>query len=443
MIMRALVLLSAAALQAASVKDFGAAGDGAADDTAALQRAADAGPVDLPAGRYRITRSVELRLDRVGPAGITGALASTIVMTGPGPALRITGTHKTSADPERMNTSVRDRERFPVIAGFTILGAHAEADGIRLEGLMQAAFRDLLLRDLRDGIVMTGLNRNVLISGVHVYHNRGVGILLDKLDLHQVNISNSHISYNRGGGIVVRNSVVRNLHIGTCDIEANMSATGPPTANVWLDTVSGSIREGAITGSTLQHDGKAKGSANIRFTGQGTRARQKVGYFSISDNVISAADFNIHLRYARGVNITGNTFALGFSHNLLVESSSDITVGPNTMDQNPDYDQAGFRNAVVFDDSSDTTINGLHINRSRRVDAALVIRRSHHFNVTGVTILDSDGMGILLDQTGWTLVSGCLIDDRRPERKDFVAVSVREGKNNSVTGILTSGRTEP
>jgi hypothetical protein len=228
---------------------------------------------------------------------------------------------------------------------------------------------------------------------------------MEKLNLHQVNISNSHISYNDGGGIVVRDSEVRNLQIGTCDIEANMVKGGPPAANLLLDRRSGSIREGAITGCTLQHTADIAGSANIRFLGAGTKVRNKVGFFSIADNVISEAMANIHLRHARGVNITGNTFAVGMDHNLLVEESSDIVVGPNTMDQNPDYDRYKSRNAVVFEGSSDCSIHGLHINRSRPLEAAIVVRQGRRFHITGATILDS-GPGILLDRVEWTRVSG-------------------------------------
>lgn len=104
-------------------------------------------------------------------------------------------------------------------------------------------------------------NRNVAISAVHLYHNRGIGLFLDDVNLHQINVGNSHISYNHGGGIVVRDGNVRNLQITGCDIEANMPAdnSDTTTANILLD-LSGkpddktrSIAEVAITGCTIQH----------------------------------------------------------------------------------------------------------------------------------------------------------------------------------------------
>jgi hypothetical protein len=426
-----------------SVRDHGARGDGQADDTAAIQRAVDAhhGAVFLPKGNYRITKPILLDLARGGPGGIRGDGTATLVMAGAGPAIFITGTHRGTADPKSVSAVTADRERAPLIDGFSITGAHPEADGIRVEGTIHAIFTRLLLTKLHHGIIVTGRNRNILIAEVNVYSNTGIGIVLEKLNLHQINISNSHISYNQMGGIVVRESEVRNFQIGTCDIEANMVVGGPPTANVLFDTRAGSIREGALIGSTLQHSGKARGSANIRFIGQ-PDAPRKVGFFSIADNHISDTDQNIHLRHARGVNISGNTFGLGFTCNLLVEGSSNITLGSNTMDQNPDYDQPGYHNTVIFEDCADSTIHGLLINRSRRAEASLIVRRSHHFQITDVTILDSDGVGLLLDQVEWTRVSGCLIHDRRPETKSPIAIRLTGGRKNQVGSNLVEGRVE-
>ncbi len=439
-------LLAAALLRAApsaDVRDFGARGDGRADDTAAIQKAVDSGrgAIFLSKGAYRITAPVLLDLARSGPLGVRGDGTATLIMAGEGPAIDIVGSHKTSADPKGVLPVTATRERAPLIDGFSIRGEHAAAVGIRARGTIHANFSRLLLTGLRDGIVLTGLNRNVLVSEVNVYDNSGVGILLEKLNLHQVNIVNSHVSYNKRGGIVVRESEIRNLQISACDIEANMVPGGPPSANVLFDTRGGSIREGAIAGCSIQHYGKAKGSANIRFIGE-EKAPRKVGFFSIGDNMISDADVNIHLRHARGVNITGNTFALGFSHNLLVEGSSNVALGPNTMDQNPDYDQAGFRNTVEFLDSSDSSIHGLAINRSRGSEAALIVRRSHHFQIVDASILDSDGAGILLDNVEWTRVAGCMIHDRRPETRDPAAIRVVGGRNLRLESNMTHGRVD-
>jgi hypothetical protein len=411
----------------------------AAASEADLRQALETGALRLERGVTRLTRPLVIDLDRTGPLAISGDGAATLVMAGPGPAIEIRGTHTGTAAPASLSPSVRDRQRTPTIDGIEIVGAHPEADGILLTGTMQATLTRISIRGVRHAVVVTGRNRNIILSDSHLYSNRGVGFLLEKANLHQVNVSNCHISYNGGGGIVVRDSEVRNLQIGASDIEANMAAGGPPTANLLFDTRSGSIREGAVSGCTLQHSGNVAGSANIRFLGAGPDKPQKVGFFSISANTISDTRTNIHLRHARGVDISGNTFGDGAEHNLLVEGSSNIVVGPNLMDQNPDYGPPGFRNAVVFEDSEDCTIQGLHINRSLAAGAAIVVRRSRRFHITGATILDS-GPGILLDSVEWTRVSGCLIHDSRAGAAPPEALRLLSGRNNQVTDIHGPGK---
>lgn len=104
------------------------------------------------------------------------------------------------------------------------------------------------------GIHLVGRNRNVILSECQIYDNDGVGVYMENLNLHQINIANCHISYNDAGGVVARNSEIRNLQIGTCDIEGNMGGPGSqPTANVFLDSTGSSIGEVAIVGCTIQH----------------------------------------------------------------------------------------------------------------------------------------------------------------------------------------------
>ena len=78
----ALVAASASGAGAArptrSVRDFGAVGDGEADDTAAFQRAVDAGVGDVfvPRGVYRLTKPVVVELDKTGWTSLAGTGAA-------------------------------------------------------------------------------------------------------------------------------------------------------------------------------------------------------------------------------------------------------------------------------------------------------------------------------------------------------------------------------
>lgn len=169
-----------------TVRDFGAAGDGETDDTAALQKAVGAhtGALRLPKGKYRITKPIRIALDKTGYTSIVGDGTATVIMAGEGPAFHIIGTHGGTAAPHTVKDDVWARQRMPLIDGFEIHGEHPESLGIVVEGTMHAIFSRLLIRRAKDGIVLTGRNRNVLISECQIYHNRGVGVLLDRLNLH-------------------------------------------------------------------------------------------------------------------------------------------------------------------------------------------------------------------------------------------------------------------
>lgn len=422
-----------AGTEGASVRAFGAVGDGRADDTEAVQRAVErSGDVLFPRGTYRITRTIRVDLDRAGPAALVGLGTAVLVMEGPGPALRLAGTHAGTAAPESVAPAVWERQRMPRVAGLEIRGAHPEAVGVEVSGAHMAVLDGLLIRRALHGIVLTGRNRNIIVSSCHLYDNRGAGLLLEKLNLHQINVIGCHVSYNRGGGIVVRASEIRNLQIGTCDIEANMGPETPPAANVFLDVTEGSIREGAIVGCTLQHTARGPHSANVRLLGR-EKEPHKVGHFAISDNAMSDAAVNIHLRHARGVTITGNTLWQAETHGLLVEGSSNVVVGPNLLDRNPDY-KPDTPDGVLFQDSSDCTLTGLHLSGTKQAEAALILSRCRRFNVTSCTILDTDHAGILLRDVEESRVSGCLVRDGRTPAKASVSLKAAGGRGNLLTG---------
>ena len=437
---------------ASEVSDFGAIGDGVADDSDAVQAAVDAGwgSVRFEKGIYRLTKTIVVNLDNEGPLSLVGDGTARIVMAGAGPAFRIVGTHGGTADPASVKHEVLDHQLMPLVDGIEIVGAHAEADGIEATGTMQLTITRVNIRDCRHAIHLTQRNRNLIVSNCHLYKNRGIGIFYDAVNLHQSNITGCHISYNAGGGVVSRGGEVRNVQIAGCDIEANMASEAnmatdakdaAPSANVTLDSRGGSIAEVAITGCTLQHTGKAPGSANIHIIGPGDEKRvnsesgegkTREGNVTISSNVMSDVRINVHIQHARGVTILGNTFWEGFDHDLLVEHSSEIAVTGNVFDRNPRYDifqKEKPKQGLVFSACADCTLSGIHINGVREHEAALHVKDCRRFLITGCSILDSDGVGILLENASQSRIAACLIADDR--RKDgFRAVEVRGGEGN-------------
>lgn len=425
---------------------FGVIGDGVADDTVAIQKAIDSGLGELvfPQGVYRITQSLVVELDKVGYTSFRGNGVARIEMAGAGPAIKFVGTHFKSADPGGYTDDIWDRQRMPLVDGVAIIGKHPEACGIAAIGTMQLTVTRTHLRHVLHGIHLLENNRNVIIADSHIYENRGVGIFYDDVNLHQSNITNCHISYNAMGGVVSRGGNVRNIHISGCDIESNMSEDTPATANVLIDC-SGSVygtAEVAITGCTIQHNNPSPDSANIRILGRSMPSRNqelvREGNVTITGNVLSDVQVNVHLKDCRGVAITGNTFWQGYAHNLLIEDCSNIVVGLNNFDRNPRYDYGNTqdaKNGLVFRNSVDCTLTGLHITNVWRSPAGLLIEDADRFNITNCTILDCDTVGLLLKNVRNSRVSDCLIRDDRLD-SNGLSMQVLGGEGNQIVDNL-------
>lgn len=414
------------------------------DDTAAVQKAADAGgTLRFTSGTYRLTQTVTIDLAKAGYTSLVADGTARIVMAGAGPAFRFVGTHGGTADPKSVKPETLAKERMPMADGLEIVGEHAEADGIQANGTLQITITGTRLSKLRHGIHLVERNRNVLISDCHIYDNSGIGVFLDHVNLHQTNITGSHISYCRGGGIVTRGGEVRNLHITGCDIESCMGADLPPAANIEIDNRGGSTAEVAVTGCTIQHNHVGAGSANIRVLGpgadRGSGARQMKapawGHITIAANIFSDVFTNIHLQHCRGVVITGNTFWEGFDQDILVESCRNVVITGNSFERNPGYElwqKVQPKHGLVFRDSADCTLSGLQIHGVRAQPAAIVLERCDRFHISGCTILDSDNAGILLRGVTNSSIHGNLIRDDRAEKPAFKPIVTEGGEGNRV-----------
>ena len=441
----ALALVASVHAQSKTVRDLGAVGDGQADDTAVIQKAVDSGMggIVLPRGVYKLTKTVTIDLDKTGFTSLIGDGTASVLMTGSGPAFHFIGTHEGSAAPSQFKPNVWEKQRMPIVRGIEIVGGHEEADGLEFTGVMELTVTETDIRECRHAIHFTTRNRNLIVSNCHLYKNRGVGVFYDNVNIHQSNIIGCHISYNAGGGIVTRGGNVRNLHIGTCDIESNMSPDTPATANVLIDCTGGSTGEVAITGCTLQHNSKSPGSANIRVLGKGTVSETKTdetkeGHIAITGNVFSDVMVNIHLDHARGVSITGNTFWEGFEHDLLIENSDVVVVGPNDFDRNPRYvvngNWAEDINGLVFRNCADCKLSGFMVKGVWKKPSAVLLEKCDRFTVNDVSILDCDGIGLHLKDCTNSVVSDCVVSDDRAEKKAALSLKVEGGKDNWIKG---------
>ncbi|PQO38129.1 hypothetical protein C5Y97_08600 [Blastopirellula marina] len=413
----------------ANIQTFQVSRDGKHDDTIALQRMIDSGigSIHLPRGTYRITKPLVVNLDKVGVTSIVGDGTARIMMEGAGPAIKFVGTHEGSADPKTVKENVWRKQRMPLVEGIEIVGQHNEADGIEAVRTMQLTISRVVIRHVRHAVHLTERNRNVAILGCHFYENRGVGVYLDDVNLHQINITGSHISYNQGGGVVSYKGNTRNIQISGCDIEANVQ-------NVMID--SGDAKYGtaevAITGCTLQHSG-GPNSANVRYVGADPAGERCWGLVTIANNIISDVETNIDIQKARDVVVTGNTISSGYKYNLRVEDSSNVVIGANAMGRNAPYkDDDTCDNLVLFRNCDDGTVNGLHVHRVLRAEAGIILDRCRRFHVTGCTVLDCDNAGILLKDVNDSLVSGNLLSNKIEGSENWQALKVVGGQGNVV-----------
>ncbi len=462
-----------------TVLDFGAVGDGQTDDTDAIQHAIDDGGGDilLPKGNYRITRSLKVDLGKIGRTSLSGSGGKAkLIMEGPGPAIHFLGNHTGSADPNSFMPGVWDDERCPMIDGLEIEGTHPEADGIRLEGTVQATLTRLLIRKVHTAVHVFKRNRNVLIDACHFYFNTGIGVHLDHVNLHQIIISSSHISYCRLGGIRVDGGEVRNFEITGNDIEYNnfrahrekfpSDVEEPlPTGEIYIDIQDGSVREGTVASNTIQGT-IVPGGSNIRLIGS-ERDEGKLGLWSITGNLIGNEEHNIHLTNGWGVVISGNNIYGASKRNVQIEGSRNVVMSGNMFGQMPDFNRTNLMNGIRIEESIDCTISGLQIQDPQTTEnvtnipvpesreALVELVKCDRVNLSGCQILDAIGTGLLLEDCRETLISQTQVIDQRSNslmekgiefrgNLEHVMVSgcqIRRATGSPVTGLPHAGVT--
>ena len=228
-------------------------------------------------------------------------------------------------------------------------------------------------------------------------------------------------------------------------------ADGEATAEIYIDSEDGSIREGTICSNTIQATYSPNG-ANIRFIGSGTKGNHRVGMWTISGNLIGSQAINIHLTSALGFSISGNYIYSGHERNIVIEKSRSIVLGDNTLGHNPDYGDKELSTGVRFVDCEDININGLILQDAMaghntvantvasKKDALLELVRCKRVSMTGCQILEGTPSGVLIEDCSDLLMSGCTILDNRNLQLMKIAIIWRLSKGSWVgLGNLVQG----
>lgn len=425
---------------------FGARGDGQTDDTAAIRRAVgdSNGLVRFPRGRFRISETIEIRLAETGPISLSGdAGTATVVMTGPGPAFRFLGSHQGTSDPDTVRDEVWSQQRMPQVEDLEIVGDHPEADGLEFLGTLQPVVRGVLIRRVRHAIVLRQRNRNFILDASHLYDCSGSGLLLDRVDLHQAIVQGSHISFCRQGGIRIVGSAIRNLQITGNDIEYNYDQQAEQSADIWIDSREGSVREGTIASNTIQAV-PTPGGSNIRWIGTpGTP--DKVGLWSITGNHISNQTANIHITDGRGFTIAGNSFIRGLDRNILLEDCRNVVLSANSIDNNPDYGESA-GNGISIRRSRGVIVSAVQIEAAGPAEGrhgTIEILDSNAVTLTGCQLFEPAPDGIHVARSRNVQIEQCLIQqDVTPPRMAAAIRVAPDSRGVVIRNNLTSPGTD-
>ncbi len=433
----------------ANVTGFGAKGDGKTDDTAAIEHAIEKGDglLEFPSGTFIIRKTLVIDLSRNSnsPIGIRGAAGTTtLVMRGGGPAIRLTGSHKGTADPKSWTDQTRLKERFPTISGLEIRGEHKDAVGLELVMTVKPTIQNILIRECRVGLHLRDRNRDVLIADSHIYNNTDYGIFLDHVNLHQMNICGCHISYNQAAAIAMVGGDLHNIQITGNDIEYSHSADlkRPDSADILIDARNGIASEITIASNTIQGRASVNGT-NLKVVGRtGPDGFPSARLIAITGNILGSQSTSLHLQSAQRIAITGNTIYDGHTIGLLARNCDGIAIANNVhgwghQPERPRQDHYSLENCQAVTITGEIFQNAGGGNASS--GGVIALKGCHHAAIGQVVIRDPQVRGIWLEDSSAVAISGSVISTTRPDSKMIAAIEVSDScRNISMSGNIVS-----
>jgi len=285
-------------------------GDGVTDDTMAVRRIVNMGNrVTFPnVEKIKLTGTVTVTL---GYSKVIDGMGATLIMDGDYYALTVEGSLNSSAAPSTIEDYVLKSEGGAVIKNFKITNAEPdEGGGMDVAKAFNLKLEDNYIYKCANGIRFSGMNRDINISGNHIYAITEDAILFDSgVNLHQCNIFGNMLMFAMNCINIDDPSAIANFQITGNDIElVNYPATGYANAKCIRFSCSSApsmFGEIEICGNTIQsHD---TSNHLIYMSGY---ASEPISDVSITGNHLSnSQDSAIYLSNCQNVAITGNNYA--------------------------------------------------------------------------------------------------------------------------------------
>jgi len=315
---------------------------------------------------------------------------------------------------------------------------------------MQATLQNILVRNCRNGVVLSERNRNFVLSSSHIYDCHDTGLLFEKCNLHQVIIQGNHISYCKRAGIRQLDGDVHNIQITGNDIEYNSGSDTDVSGEIVLEAPDGVISEYTIASNTLQATLGARG-ANVLILGKIETPASSVRLIAITGNVLGSRDRNVVVHNGMSVNVTGNTIYGGQTLNVAFKNCHQSLVGSNTIASRPASWASTARDGLLIEDCNACMLVGNIHNECRYGNAlsggTITIRNSRNISVSGCQISNSAVRGIDISTSVQCRISDNSLhnDGQNESLKQAIRIAGKSFRNvvqnNSIVwgGILSTG----
>lgn len=318
-------------------------GDGIADDSDALQHLVNTQrEIRIPSGlTIRLTKTIVFDIDKIK---LFDGGNSQFVMDGYDRVIfQISGSMTTgmSANPDTLN-GLHDQIILSE-SGFILQNCKCkstsatEGVGVKLIGCMHTTICNMYIANMKEGIVLSGVSRNLNICENHIFMLSEAGIhIKDDANTHQVNICNNVIMNAKYCVYVENPENAANLEIVGNDIEIftypNVDYLMQRSLLITSDDVkTGLIAELVFSGNTIQ--GHSYSDCIIEIYGG---AKRKVREMTISNNAVSNMKVsNIILRKCMITAISGNAFSsdqrpdVQDNYCISLESCEDMAITGN------------------------------------------------------------------------------------------------------------------